>query len=104
MSRKITTKRLYLEPMTAADTEDWWAAIWSDTEVTRFLPPRRPVPRDHMDRLVEKAMSDVSIYVLGADMKARGVDESKIIDGIKVIDYKGFVDLAVENDKVNAWL
>ena len=54
--------------------------------------------------MVEKALSDVSIYVLGADMKARGVDESKIIDGIKVIDYKGFVDLTVENDKVNAWL
>jgi len=54
--------------------------------------------------MVEKAMSDVSIYVLGADMKARGVDESKIIDGIKVIDYKSFVDLTVENDKVNAWL
>ena len=54
--------------------------------------------------MVEKALADVSIYVLGADMKARGVDESKIIDGIKVVDYKGFVDLTVENDKVNAWL
>ncbi len=53
---------------------------------------------------VEKALSDLSIYVLGPDMKARGVDESKIIDGIKVVDYKGFVDLTVENDKINAWL
>jgi len=54
--------------------------------------------------MVEKALSDVTIYVLGPDLKARGVDESKIIDGIKVVDYKGFVDLTVENDKVNAWL
>lgn len=54
--------------------------------------------------MVEKALSDVSIYVLGADMKARGVDAGKIIDGIKVVDYKGFVDLTVEHDKVNAWL
>ena len=54
--------------------------------------------------MVEKALSDVSIYVLGADMKARGVDTGKIIDGIKVVDYKGFVDLTVEHDKVNAWL
>ena len=54
--------------------------------------------------MVEKAMSDVSIYVLGPDLKARGVAESKIIDGIKIVDYKGFVDLTVENDKVNAWL
>jgi len=49
-------------------------------------------------------VGDVSIDVLGADMKARGVDTSKLIDGIKVVDYKGFVDLTVENDKVNAWL
>ena len=25
-------------------------------------------------------------------------------DGIKIVDYKGFVDLTVENDKVNAWV
>ncbi len=54
--------------------------------------------------MVETALSDVSIYVLGSDMKARGVDVDKIIDGIKVVDYKGFVDLTVEHDKVNAWL
>jgi tRNA 2-thiouridine synthesizing protein B len=54
--------------------------------------------------LVEKALSDVSVYVLDADLKARGIDVSKLIDGIKVVDYKGFVDLTVENDKVNAWL
>jgi len=54
--------------------------------------------------LVQSSLSDTSIYVLGPDMKARGVDESKLIDGIKVVDYKGFVDLTVENEKVNAWV
>ena len=54
--------------------------------------------------LVQSSLSNTSIYVLGPDMKARGVDESKLIDGIKVVDYKGFVDLTVENDKVNAWV
>ena len=54
--------------------------------------------------LVEKSLSNKTIYVLGPDMKARGVDESKLIDGIKVVDYKGFVELTVENDKVNAWV
>jgi tRNA 2-thiouridine synthesizing protein B len=54
--------------------------------------------------VVEKALNDVAIYALGPDLKARGIDESKLIDGIKVVDYKGFVDLAVANDKVNAWL
>ncbi|HEB67143.1 MAG TPA: sulfurtransferase complex subunit TusB [Gammaproteobacteria bacterium] len=53
---------------------------------------------------VKEALGNVSIYVLGPDLKARGVGEDKLIDGIKVVDYKGFVDLTVENDKVNAWL
>ena len=28
----------------------------------------------------------------------------KVIDGIKLVDYAGFVDLATENDKVQSWL
>ena len=45
----------------------------------------------------------VSFAVLGPDAKARGV-EGKIADGIKVVDYDGFVDLVAEHDKVHAWL
>ena len=45
----------------------------------------------------------VTFAVLGPDMKARGV-EGKIADGIKVVDYDGFVDLVAEHDKVHAWL
>jgi len=45
----------------------------------------------------------VSFAVLGPDVKARGV-EGKIADGIKVVDYDGFVDLVAEHDKVHAWL
>jgi len=52
---------------------------------------------------VTKAMSNVSIYVLGPDLKARGIAD-KVMDGIKVVDYAGFVDLACEQDKVQAWL
>jgi tRNA 2-thiouridine synthesizing protein B len=54
--------------------------------------------------MVEEAMKDVSVYVLGPDVKARGVDEGRLIDGIKVVGYDGFVDLATENDAVSAWL
>jgi tRNA 2-thiouridine synthesizing protein B len=50
------------------------------------------------------ALSRVSVYVLGPDLKARGFSEDRIIDGVKVVDYGGFVDLAAENDKVQAWL
>ena len=45
----------------------------------------------------------VTFAVLGPDLKARGV-EGKIADGIKVVDYDGFVDLVAEHDKVHAWL
>ena len=45
----------------------------------------------------------VTFAVLGPDAKARGI-EGKIADGIKVVDYDGFVDLVAEHDKVHAWL
>ena len=53
---------------------------------------------------VKEAMSNLAIYVLGPDLKARGMREDQVIDGIKVVDYAGFVDLATENDRVNSWL
>jgi len=54
--------------------------------------------------VIENAKGDLNFYVLGPDVKARGISEDRLIDGIKVIDYKGFVELTVENDTVSAWL
>ncbi|HEX20296.1 MAG TPA: sulfurtransferase complex subunit TusB [Acidiferrobacteraceae bacterium] len=54
--------------------------------------------------IVKDAMKGIKFYVLGGDLKARGIDESKLIDGMKVIDYAGFVNLAAENDRVQSWL
>ncbi len=53
--------------------------------------------------VIENA-SNINFYVLGPDLKARGIGEDKLIDGIKVVDYNGFVSLSVDNDKVQAWL
>lgn len=53
---------------------------------------------------VKSALNTVKIYVLGPDLKARGFSEGRVIDGISVVDYAGFVDLAAENAKVQAWL
>jgi tRNA 2-thiouridine synthesizing protein B len=53
---------------------------------------------------VKAALDNLSVYVLGPDLKARGFNEERLIDGVKVVDYAGFVDLAAENDKVQAWL
>lgn len=52
---------------------------------------------------VQEAMKNITVYALEADLKARGVAD-KVMEGIKLVDYSGFVDLAVENDKVQAWL
>jgi tRNA 2-thiouridine synthesizing protein B len=53
---------------------------------------------------LKEAVASFKVYALGPDLKARGLDESKVVDGIRVVDYGGFVDLAAENDKVQAWL
>jgi len=52
---------------------------------------------------VEAAMKKHAFYALGADLDARGVQD-RVIDGIKVVDYAGFVDLATENSGVQSWL
>jgi len=54
--------------------------------------------------LIANAMGDVNFYVLGPDLKARGLNESQLIDGIKVVGYSDFVELSVKNDKVSSWL
>lgn len=53
---------------------------------------------------VSQAMNDLSFYVLGPDIKARGLSEKKVIDGIKVVDYNDFVDLTAEHNAVQSWL
>ena len=53
---------------------------------------------------VAQAMDDYSFYVLGPDIQARGLDNDKVIDGIQVVDYNGFVDLTTEHDTVQSWL
>ena len=52
---------------------------------------------------ITAAMGDCEVYALQGDLEARGVAD-KVIDGIKLVDYNGFVDLAAEHDKVQAWL
>ena len=53
---------------------------------------------------IEGAVGDYDVFVLGPDLKARGLTEDQVIDGVKVVDYAGFVDLAEEHGAHNAWL
>jgi tRNA 2-thiouridine synthesizing protein B len=45
----------------------------------------------------------INFAVLGPDAQARGVAD-KLADGIKVVDYNGFVELVAEHGTVQAWL
>ncbi|MEK9625627.1 MAG: sulfurtransferase complex subunit TusB [Gammaproteobacteria bacterium] len=54
--------------------------------------------------MVEDALKSVKVYALGPDLKARGLAEDRLISGIEVVDYEGFVELACANDKVQSWL
>jgi len=54
------------------------------------------------------ALSDagnrLQFYVLGPDLKARGLSEKDVMEGIEVVDYDGFVDLVVGHDATHACL
>ncbi len=53
---------------------------------------------------VKNVMGDCKIYVLGPDVRARGLSEDNVIEGVSVVDYGGFVDLVTEHDNVQSWL
>ena len=54
-------------------------------------------------KLVEQALKNYPIYALYPDVEARGMQD-RVINGIKLVDYSGFVDLVVEYPTVQAWL
>ena len=51
--------------------------------------------------LIKQALEQHPVYALQADLEARGL--TKLVDGIQVIDYEGFVEL-VEQHHVVPWL
>lgn len=54
---------------------------------------------------ISDAMSSgVKFAVLGEDLNARGLSTDRVINGISVVDYAGFVQLAADHDNVQSWL
>lgn len=49
-------------------------------------------------------LEGLKVAVLGPDLAARGIAEDKLLDGVDVIDYGGFVDLVTASDNVQSWL
>jgi len=54
--------------------------------------------------LIISRLDDYKFYVLKEDLEVRGLSEKPLIDGIAIVDYTGFVDLAATNDSVQSWL
>lgn len=53
---------------------------------------------------LKASMSQTAVYVLGGDLNARGMSDDRVIEGITIVDYDGFVDLVAEHDKTQSWL
>ncbi|MCB1772271.1 MAG: sulfurtransferase complex subunit TusB, partial [Gammaproteobacteria bacterium] len=47
--------------------------------------------------MVKGAMADKKVYALKSDLMARAIKNDRLIDGIEVVDYAGFVDLVEAN-------
>ena len=52
---------------------------------------------------LKKAIGNLPVYALWPDLEARGMQDA-VIDGVKLVDYGGFVDLVAEHNSVQSWL
>jgi len=52
---------------------------------------------------IQAAAAGLEIYALGPDLAARGM-AGRVLDGVNVVDYGGFVDLVAEHRNCQSWL
>jgi len=57
-----------------------------------------------MSEVVAGMGANVKLFVLGADVAARGIDAGRVAEGITSVDYEEFVDMAASCDRVQNWL
>jgi len=55
------------------------------------------------ERKIRKVMGHLKVYALWPDLEARGMQDA-VIDGVKLVDYGGFVDLVAEHKTAQSWL
>lgn len=53
---------------------------------------------------VERVLTRCRVFALGPDLEARGIQTGAVVAGVQVIDYDGFVRLAVDNERIQSWL
>lgn len=52
---------------------------------------------------LQETMKTIPVYALEPDIEARGM-KGRIVEGVKLVDYGGFVDLVAEYPVCQAWL
>jgi tRNA 2-thiouridine synthesizing protein B len=52
---------------------------------------------------LQAASAQLEIYVLAPDLEARGMAQS-LAEGVKTVDYAGFVELAAQHKNCQSWL
>lgn len=50
-----------------------------------------------------QALPRLTVYVLEPDLAARGMSDA-LIEGVRLVDYGGFVDLVAEHSTCQSWL
>ena len=56
------------------------------------------------EKIIQERQDNMKFYVLGPDLEARGLDNSNLTNSIEIVDYKGFVKLVADNEKIQNWL
>ncbi len=56
-----------------------------------------------IENKIKDALGKVKVYALWPDLEARGMQD-RVIEGIKMVDYGGFVDLVAEHSNCQSWL
>ena len=56
-----------------------------------------------VSKQVQEALKSVSIYALKPDVEARGMQD-RVMDGVRLVGYEGFVDLVVQHKAVQSWV
>jgi RimJ/RimL family protein N-acetyltransferase len=81
---EIETERLRLRPLGVGDLEAWHSQLFSDPEVTRYLPVRNPIPREDS---VERLASQVDSW------RVRGFGVWAVLDkaSYQLVGHSGFV-------------
>ncbi|HCX33330.1 MAG TPA: sulfurtransferase complex subunit TusB [Rhodocyclaceae bacterium] len=52
---------------------------------------------------LKSALDRLTVYVLAPDLAARGMSDA-LIEGVRLVDYGGFVDLVAEHSTCQSWL